>query len=323
MAEFLDSGLSGNIAWRAGLGGAPDDGTVLLGAEFAPAAARRAMPQDYAARDYQSVREDGGAAGVGRAGHGAGSGALARDALLFADAAQASDAAIVMWQPVRDAHTDIPAYFEAMPLGIDGKSLDSQSMAPENLGGCDARCQSHAIMQRAADELQRDTRVSLAVGICARCLHDHRTWSETTAVLRERSDIAARLIVQIDGEAALDEADSVRRLLDGWRACGCRIALDGLGVGYKDAACLAGFAPDIVTIAAMHTRALLLDGQRALQFTQLAQQARASGATIVARGVDDRRQIPAIHAAGVRLLQGHAVGGPSLVRPWRIGSASS
>src|SRR3546814_14127340 len=84
----------------------------------------------------------------------------------------------------------------------------------------------------AIRELERDGGASLAINISGLTATERSWFRGLVARLKERRDIATRLIVEITETAALQDIDETSRFVPALRALGCKVALDDFGSGF-------------------------------------------------------------------------------------------
>src|SRR3546814_15990744 len=81
----------------------------------------------------------------------------------------------------------------------------------------------------AIRELERDGGASLAINISGLTATERSWFRGLVARLKERRDIATRLIVEITETAALQDIDETSRFVSALRALGCKVPLDDFG----------------------------------------------------------------------------------------------
>ena len=239
------------------------------------------------------------------------------------DAFARSGELMLAWQPVRDMRRDGDVfYYEALSRLVDdrGQSAPPETVVTtlESLGF--VRLLDLAVLSRAMRELLDDEGVVLGVNLSARSLVDDGWWDDALSFLDAHPDIAGRLIVEVTETTAIVDMDAALRLVRRLRSAGCRLAVDDFGVGHSSLQQMVALAPDIVKIAGAFTRRLAPPLGDVDQFTWLARLAEATGAAVVAEGIDSDDQADLVCAIGVPLLQGYALGRPSFGRPWRRSS---
>ena len=109
-----------------------------------------------------------------------------------------------------------------------------------------------------------------------------------------------------------DQARDVRhleRVLDHYRAMGCKVALDDLGSGFSTLNLLVRLRPDVVKIDRETVQALPGATARAL-VSAVVEIASTMDTTVLAEGVETAEQAEAARALGVELAQGFHFGRP-------------
>lgn len=236
-------------------------------------------------------------------------------------AALQADALCFAFQPVVGAGGAADVAFHECLLRLiraDGEPVPAGSFmeAVERLGM--ARRLDHHTLDLAVRELERHPGVTLSVNLSATTTADRSWLAALDGRLGGRPDLARRLIVEITETAAIEDLDETAAFLASVRALGCRTALDDFGAGYLSYRHLKALPVDIVKIDGSFVREMK-DGPDALLFIRtLVGLANGFGLTTVAECVEDDWQADILRGEGVRLLQGHRFGQPSLERAWMI-----
>jgi len=234
-------------------------------------------------------------------------------------AALQADALRFAFQPVVGADGAAEVVFHECLLRLiraDGEPVPAGSFmaAVERLGM--ARRLDHHTLDLAVRELEQHPAVTLSVNLSATTTADRSWLSALEGRVGGRPDLARRLIVEITETAAIADLDETAAFLAAVRAFGCRTALDDFGAGYLSYRHLKALPVDIVKIDGSFVREMK-DGPDALLFIRtLVGLANGFGLTTVAECVEDDGQADILRGEGVRLLQGHRFGRPSLERAW-------
>jgi EAL domain-containing protein (putative c-di-GMP-specific phosphodiesterase class I) len=122
---------------------------------------------------------------------------------------------------------------------------------------------------------------------------------------------AHRVVLEITERARLGEFRDADAALEALTALGFRIAVDDLGSGFNSLAVLAELQPAFIKVDMSIVRGVHLDTRRQRLLQLLASFASATGAEIVAEGVETEDEAAAARACGVHLLQGYLFGKPS------------
>ncbi len=122
---------------------------------------------------------------------------------------------------------------------------------------------------------------------------------------------AHRIVLEITERARLGEFRNADAALEALTKLGFRIAVDDLGSGFNSLAVLAELQPAFIKVDMSIVRGVHLDTRRQRLLQLLASFASATGAEIVAEGVETEDEAAAARACGVHLLQGYLFGKPS------------
>lgn len=122
---------------------------------------------------------------------------------------------------------------------------------------------------------------------------------------------ASRLIVELVEHSPAWNSDVVRALAD-LRDAGVRIALDDIGLGQSNFRMILDLRPEIFKIDRYFVAGCHSDPHRLAVIASICELARAFGATIVAEGIEDSRDIAPLAGRGITLFQGYLFGLPVL-----------
>jgi EAL domain-containing protein (putative c-di-GMP-specific phosphodiesterase class I) len=90
------------------------------------------------------------------------------------------------------------------------------------------------------------------------------------------------------------------------------VAVDDLGAGYSSLSALAAFKPEFMKVDMSIVRGADADAHKRQLLELLAQFARATGATLIAEGVETRAETETLTACGAHWMQGFLWGRPLL-----------
>jgi EAL domain-containing protein (putative c-di-GMP-specific phosphodiesterase class I) len=232
--------------------------------------------------------------------------ALRRDRLLFA------------FQPVVSAVTGRVDYFECLLRMRDEEGsirADAEFVTTvEELGliGLIDRF----VLEKAIEELAADPEIRLGFNISGLTACDRRWLGSLVSLLRDRSEIARRLVVEITETAALGDIEQSARFVDTLREAGCRVALDDFGAGHTTLRHLQILPVDIVKIDGSLVRDLTSRPQERIFLRHLLGLARGFGLTTVAECVENAEDAAILRAEGIGYLQGYHFGRPTIERTW-------
>ena len=239
--------------------------------------------------------------------------ALREDRLMFA------------YQPVVDAKTLEPVYYECLlrMQQPNGEIESAYSFMPvvEALGM--TRAVDLRGLELAVRELSEAPTAKLALNVSGLTATD-RQWRRTAVgMLRGKPDIAQRLVVEITETAGLEDLDECARFVCTLRDLGCKVALDDFGAGYTSFRHLKTLAVDLVKIDGSFVRGIGRNPDNLVFVRTLLDLVRNFNLDSVAECVETEEEARLLVREGVRYLQGHAVGSPSLVRPWASAPATA
>jgi len=221
------------------------------------------------------------------------------------------------FQPVVEAAGGV-AFYECLLriTGAESGALTAGDFMPavERLGM--ARRLDHHTLAMAVRELEAHPEVRLAVNMSAATTTDGSWLAALHGMIGGRTDMARRLIVEITETAAIEDLEETARFVGIVRALGCRVALDDFGAGYLSYRHLKALPVDIVKIDGSFVQEMERERDALLFIRSVLGLAEGFGLTTVAEGVESAGHAAALRHEGVRLLQGHHFGAPSLERPW-------
>ena len=118
----------------------------------------------------------------------------------------------------------------------------------------------------------------------------------------------SRTVVEITEHRSIDDYGLISRSLTRLRARGLRLAVDDAGAGYASLRHLLEIRPDLIKLDASLTRGIDVEpGRRALAKALIAF-ARATGASLVAEGIETETEKAELERLGVALGQGYHLG---------------
>lgn len=163
------------------------------------------------------------------------------------------------------------------------------------------------MLELVLDALETNPLVVLGYHLSADNLSDAETWALVRYQIDARSELAPRLILEIDASSSFADIALANDLLSEVRTSGCRVALDGLGGGGAIDIHSLGLDADIVKVDAPFD--LLPDRLSTLALvTGLA--ARAARVVVV-KGIETAEQLETARLAGATHVQGQHVSEPA------------
>ncbi len=238
--------------------------------------------------------------------------ALKQDRLVFA------------FQPVVGS-TGAVDYYECLlrMIGEDGRVISAGEFVPaiEQFGFI--RLIDRYVLERAIAEAAAHPTVTLGFNISGLTATDRSWLRAVVALLRDRPEVARRLVVEITETAALYDIDESARFVETLRELGCRVALDDFGAGFTSLRHLQKLAVDTVKIDGSFVRNLAESHDNLVFLRHLAGLANGFGLTTVAECVETAHEAAILRAEGIQYLQGYYFGRPSLERVWLTEPATS
>jgi EAL domain-containing protein (putative c-di-GMP-specific phosphodiesterase class I) len=172
------------------------------------------------------------------------------------------------------------------------------------------------VLEKAVQELAADPQIRLGFNISGLTAGDRRWLQLLISLLRHRSEIARRLVVEITETAALCDIEQSARFVDTLREAGCRVALDDFGAGHTTLRHLQILPVDIVKIDGSLVRNLTSRPQDRVFLRHLLGLTKGFGLTTVAECVENAEDAAVLRAEGIGYLQGYHFGRPTIDRAW-------
>ena len=156
--------------------------------------------------------------------------------------------------------------------------------------------------------LESNPDVTLAFNISGVTAAD-RGWLRTLiARLKDRPELASRLIVEITETAALHDLEDSARFVSIMRDLGCQVAIDDFAAGFTTFRHLKALTVDIVKIDGSFVRNLVDNKENQLFIRNLLSLARAFNLVTVAECVETLEDAQILVREGVNQLQGYYFG---------------
>ena len=222
------------------------------------------------------------------------------------------------FQPVVVAETEEVDHYECLlrMRTPDGRIIAASEFVPvvEQLGFI--RLIDRYVLDKVIAELTEHPEVRLGFNISGLTAAD-RPWLRALVLqVRNRPDIASRLIVEITETAALYDIEESARFVSALRDAGCSVALDDFGAGHTSLRHLQSLAVDTVKIDGSFISNLAGSPDNQVFLRHLLGLAKGFGFHTVAECVTNAEDAAILRREGVGLMQGHHFGHPSLDRPW-------
>lgn len=232
--------------------------------------------------------------------------ALRQDRLLFA------------FQPVICAATGKVDYFECLLRMRDvGGTIvtGSDFITPVEQLGLIGLIDDY-VLEQTVRELVNYPEIRLGLNVSSLTACDGGWLRALLALLRGRSGLARRLVVEITETAALSDIAASARFVDMLRHAGCRVALDDFGAGHTSPRQLQVLAIDTVKVDGSFIRNLADRREKRARLRDMLSLINAFGCATVAEGVENAKDAAAARAEGFGYLQGYHVGPPTIERAW-------
>jgi EAL domain-containing protein (putative c-di-GMP-specific phosphodiesterase class I) len=178
------------------------------------------------------------------------------------------------------------------------------------------------VLQKTVQEIDTHPEVRLGFNVSGLTACDRPWLRSLMSVLRDRPDLAHRLVVEITETAALYDIEETARFVDTLRHAGCRVALDDFGAGHTSLRHLQSLAVDIVKIDGSFVRNLADSPENRVLLRHLLGLTRGFGLSTVAECVESAEDAALLRAEGVGYLQGYHIGAPTIERLWLAEPAS-
>lgn len=131
--------------------------------------------------------------------------------------------------------------------------------------------------------------------------------------LLNKADVATRrLVLEVTEAAAVDDYGPVLSALGPIRKTGVRLAVDDACAGYASMLHILNFKPDFIKLDRRITSRFDVDRDHRALASAMADFATATGAVLVAEGIETRGQLAAATQIGIHATQGYLLGRPSL-----------
>jgi EAL domain-containing protein (putative c-di-GMP-specific phosphodiesterase class I) len=170
------------------------------------------------------------------------------------------------------------------------------------------------VLEKTFDELAADPEVRLGLNVSGLTVCDPSWLEALRSLLRRRSDLAPRLVVEITETAALGDIAQSARFVDTLRHAGCRVALDDFGAGHTSLRHLRSLPVQIVKIDGSLVRQVTSRAHHRVFLRHLLCLAETCGLTTVAESVESAEGAEWLRIQGVARLQGYFIGRPTLER---------
>jgi diguanylate cyclase (GGDEF)-like protein len=222
------------------------------------------------------------------------------------------------YQPVVNTATGEVDYYECLlrMIGEDGRTVAAGAFvaAIEQLGFI--RVIDRYVLETAVEQIESHPGFCLGINISGLTATDRAWLRAVTVMLKDKPDIAQRVLVEITETAALHDLEESARFVSSLRDLGCRVALDDFGAGFTSLRHLQALAVDTVKIDGSFVRNLTQSEDNQVFLRHLVGLANTLGLHTVAEMVETAEEAAILKREGVQFLQGYYFGKPTLEKPW-------
>ncbi|GLQ53094.1 hypothetical protein GCM10010862_03520 [Devosia nitrariae] len=156
------------------------------------------------------------------------------------------------------------------------------------------------MLRLVLDELESDPLAALGCHLSADNFSSAETWAHIRDQIAARSELAPRLILDIDATSPFADTALARDLLSEARAFGCRVALDGFGCGRS-----LGFEADIVKIDAPFAIVSSCDPDPLSILSLVVGRAAGAAGVVMVEGIEAVDQLEIPRLSGATHVRGH------------------
>jgi EAL domain-containing protein (putative c-di-GMP-specific phosphodiesterase class I) len=209
---------------------------------------------------------------------------------------------IDLWDGRIDGH-------EALVRGPDGQGAASvlAQLDDDNLYAFDQACRVKAIELAARLGIEGQ----LGINFLPNAVYEPGACIRRTLETAARTGFALdRLTFEITENERISDDGHLRAIVEEYRRHGFKIALDDFATGYSGLARLAELRPDIVKLDRAVVRDCDTDRMRLAIVRSMVALTAELGMKLVAEGVERIGEVEALHAVGVRFMQGFYFAAP-------------
>jgi len=223
------------------------------------------------------------------------------------------------YQPIVSSKTGEADIHECLLRMVrhDGEVVSAGEFIPvaEKLGL--VRMIDRRVLELAVRTLEDHPQATLAINVSGMTVTDQAWINSMMGFIRNRHDLASRLIVEITETVALHELEESARFVRELRDLGCRVAIDDFGAGYTSFRNLKALDVDMVKIDGSFIKGLVRNRDDQLFVQTLVHLAKNFSLPVVAEWVGNEDEVTLLRAYGVEYLQGFYLGEPVVTPPWK------
>jgi len=234
-------------------------------------------------------------------------------------AALKEDRLVFAYQPIVDAATRKPIEYECLLRMIrpDGSIMGAAQFIPaaEQLGL--VRLVDRHALEMAIAALHDHEEVNLSVNVSGTTACDGAFLRSFVDYVRQNSEIANRLVVELTETAALHHFEENAQFVSRLREMGCRVAIDDFGAGYTSFRNLQMLRVDTVKIDGSYVVSLAASPENQVFVRTLVNLAKNFNLKTTAEWVGSEAEALMLESFGVDHFQGYFFGEPTLIPGWK------
>ncbi len=244
-----------------------------------------------------------------------------RDTIAMVREALDQRRCILAYQPVVQARMPKrAAFYEGLIRLIDHSgriipAVDFMDAVETNELGRRIDCLA---LEMGLKTLTEEPSIRLSINMSARSIGYPEWLATLERELRGKSEIGARLILEITESSAMIMPDLVSVFMEDMQERGICFALDDFGAGYTAFRYLKDFYFDIVKIDGTFIRDIARNPDNQILVQALVSIARHFDMFTVAESVETEEEARLLVDMGLDCLQGYYFGAPSTQEPWRV-----
>lgn len=223
-----------------------------------------------------------------------------------------------LFQPIRATEGHQVIGYEALSRGPGNSPLHS----PEVLFAAARRCGKLLELDLLCRQLairrftDRQLPGRLFLNILPETLLDQQhEQGRTLQMLSDTGLAAERVVIELTEQSPIDDYALLQSALRYYRSMGFTIALDDLGAGYSGLRLWTEMMPEFVKVDRHFIDGIHQDGLKREFVGSMLRMANASGATLVAEGVELEEELRVLEQLGAPMVQGYLLGRPSAYLP--------
>ncbi|VAW21812.1 diguanylate cyclase/phosphodiesterase (GGDEF & EAL domains) with PAS/PAC sensor(s) [hydrothermal vent metagenome] len=165
-----------------------------------------------------------------------------------------------------------------------------------------------SIMERVKADLEQlsrtDPGLKISINLFEGHFRDGTIIDDVEAIFADSAISFRQLVFEITERHPLGNDQQAIRVINGFHALGCRLAMDDVGTGHSNLAYIQTLGVDIIKIDRVFIKSITSEETSAPVLDGLIKMAQELGAGIVAEGIETEAQALYLRARGVRDVQG-------------------